>query len=158
MQWFNDVHSSDISDKCEDIIKLLSNNHGCQVSWSFEYVSISKHSFIQNLYVVLDNGNSGSWTGRDACSSCCVDRISGTAFSYSLLWGWVCIRLFFLITITYKTKVELWCLTILFTVVTFQEKFKIILWYSYQLCDLPVILCFRLYFCSVYKVSDERQV
>ncbi|CAF1921840.1 unnamed protein product [Brassica oleracea var. botrytis] len=29
--WFNDVHSSDISDKCEDILKLLSNNHGCQV-------------------------------------------------------------------------------------------------------------------------------
>ncbi|KAJ4887658.1 Fatty acid amide hydrolase [Raphanus sativus] len=29
--WFNDVHSSDISDKCEDIIKLLSNNHGCQI-------------------------------------------------------------------------------------------------------------------------------
>ncbi|XP_010484225.1 PREDICTED: fatty acid amide hydrolase-like isoform X1 [Camelina sativa] len=29
--WFNDVNSSDISDKCEDILKLLSNNHGCKV-------------------------------------------------------------------------------------------------------------------------------
>ncbi|VVB17995.1 unnamed protein product [Arabis nemorensis] len=30
-KWFNDVKSSDISDKCEDILKLLSNNHGCEV-------------------------------------------------------------------------------------------------------------------------------
>ncbi|CAA7034814.1 unnamed protein product [Microthlaspi erraticum] len=29
--WFNDVNSSDISDKCEDILKLLTNNHGCEV-------------------------------------------------------------------------------------------------------------------------------
>ncbi|CAN6821657.1 unnamed protein product, partial [Brassica oleracea] len=30
-RWFNDVNSSEISDKCEDILKLLSNNHGCEV-------------------------------------------------------------------------------------------------------------------------------
>ncbi|CAN8277511.1 unnamed protein product [Cochlearia groenlandica] len=30
-KWFNDVNSSDISDKCEDILKLLSNNHSCEV-------------------------------------------------------------------------------------------------------------------------------
>ncbi|KAL0863048.1 hypothetical protein Bca101_042166 [Brassica carinata] len=30
-RWFNDVNSSEISDKCEDILKLLSNNHGSEV-------------------------------------------------------------------------------------------------------------------------------
>ncbi|XP_048606638.1 fatty acid amide hydrolase-like isoform X1 [Brassica napus] len=30
-RWFNDVNSSEISDKCEDILKLLSNTHGCEV-------------------------------------------------------------------------------------------------------------------------------
>ncbi|KAK9905199.1 hypothetical protein M0R45_000395 [Rubus argutus] len=29
--WFNDVHSNDISDKCEDVLNLLSKNHGCEV-------------------------------------------------------------------------------------------------------------------------------
>lgn len=28
--WFNDVFSTDISDKCEDILKNLSKNHGCE--------------------------------------------------------------------------------------------------------------------------------
>lgn len=32
LQWFNDVHSNDISDKCEDVLNLLSKNHGCEVS------------------------------------------------------------------------------------------------------------------------------
>lgn len=32
LQWFNDVHSTDISDKCEDVLSLLSKNHGCEVS------------------------------------------------------------------------------------------------------------------------------
>ncbi|XP_021656175.2 fatty acid amide hydrolase isoform X3 [Hevea brasiliensis] len=29
--WFNDVHSTDISDKCEDILNLLSKTHGCEM-------------------------------------------------------------------------------------------------------------------------------
>ncbi|KAL4302347.1 hypothetical protein GQ457_10G019950 [Hibiscus cannabinus] len=28
--WFNDVHSTDISDVCEDVLNLLSKNHGCE--------------------------------------------------------------------------------------------------------------------------------
>nr|KJB79534.1 hypothetical protein B456_013G053300 [Gossypium raimondii] len=28
--WFNDVHSTDISDICEDVLKLLSKSHGCE--------------------------------------------------------------------------------------------------------------------------------
>lgn len=59
MQWFNDVKSSDISDKCEDILKLLSNNHGCEVSWSCSirlshYTgSLLIYCFSYNLYMVL---------------------------------------------------------------------------------------------------------
>ncbi|KAL6218390.1 hypothetical protein ACLB2K_011604 [Fragaria x ananassa] len=30
--WFNDVHSTDISDKCEDVLSLLSKNHGCEIA------------------------------------------------------------------------------------------------------------------------------
>ncbi|KAM5548482.1 hypothetical protein ABKV19_000075 [Rosa sericea] len=30
-EWFNDVHSTDISDKCEDVLNLLSKNHGCEI-------------------------------------------------------------------------------------------------------------------------------
>lgn len=30
-EWFNDVHSTDISDKCEDILNLLTKTHGCDV-------------------------------------------------------------------------------------------------------------------------------
>uniref|UniRef100_M4E695 Amidase domain-containing protein n=1 Tax=Brassica campestris TaxID=3711 RepID=M4E695_BRACM len=37
-QWFNDVNSSEISDKCENILKLLSNNHGCEVKQVVEIV------------------------------------------------------------------------------------------------------------------------
>ncbi|KAB1993758.1 hypothetical protein ES319_D13G053200v1 [Gossypium barbadense] len=29
-EWFNDVHSTDISDVCEDVLKLLSKSHGCE--------------------------------------------------------------------------------------------------------------------------------
>ncbi|CAI0401047.1 unnamed protein product [Linum tenue] len=29
--WFNDVHSTDVSDKCEDVLNLLSRTHGCEV-------------------------------------------------------------------------------------------------------------------------------
>nr|KJB79532.1 hypothetical protein B456_013G053300 [Gossypium raimondii] len=29
-EWFNDVHSTDISDICEDVLKLLSKSHGCE--------------------------------------------------------------------------------------------------------------------------------
>uniref|UniRef100_A0A7N2MXI0 Amidase domain-containing protein n=2 Tax=Quercus lobata TaxID=97700 RepID=A0A7N2MXI0_QUELO len=29
--WFNDVNSTDISDKCEDILDLLSKTHGCEM-------------------------------------------------------------------------------------------------------------------------------
>lgn len=34
VQWFNDVDSTDISDKCEDILAQLSRAHGCEVSFS----------------------------------------------------------------------------------------------------------------------------
>lgn len=34
LQWFNDVHSTDILDVCEDVLNLLSKSHGCEVSWS----------------------------------------------------------------------------------------------------------------------------
>ncbi|KAJ4843118.1 hypothetical protein Tsubulata_002902 [Turnera subulata] len=30
-EWFNDVHSTDVSDKCEDILNLLSKSHGCEI-------------------------------------------------------------------------------------------------------------------------------
>ncbi|XP_010520624.1 PREDICTED: fatty acid amide hydrolase isoform X2 [Tarenaya hassleriana] len=30
-KWFNDVHSNDISDKCEEILTLLSKSHGCEL-------------------------------------------------------------------------------------------------------------------------------
>lgn len=29
--WFNDVHSTDISDMCEDVLSLLSKTHGCEM-------------------------------------------------------------------------------------------------------------------------------
>ncbi|KDP35945.1 hypothetical protein JCGZ_09917 [Jatropha curcas] len=29
--WFNDVHSTDVSDKCEDILNLLCKTHGCEM-------------------------------------------------------------------------------------------------------------------------------
>ncbi|GMI78719.1 fatty acid amide hydrolase [Hibiscus trionum] len=29
-EWFNDVHSTDISDICEDVLNLLSKSHGCK--------------------------------------------------------------------------------------------------------------------------------
>ncbi|GMI83740.1 fatty acid amide hydrolase [Hibiscus trionum] len=29
-EWFNDVHSTDISDDCEDVLNLLSKSHGCE--------------------------------------------------------------------------------------------------------------------------------
>ncbi|XWS68188.1 hypothetical protein CRYUN_Cryun04dG0069800 [Craigia yunnanensis] len=29
-EWFNDVHSTDISDVCEDVLNLLSKSHGCE--------------------------------------------------------------------------------------------------------------------------------
>lgn len=32
LQWFNDVNSTDISDKCEDVLDLLCKTHGCEVS------------------------------------------------------------------------------------------------------------------------------
>ena len=32
MQWFNDVFSTEISDKCEDALNLLLKTHGCEVS------------------------------------------------------------------------------------------------------------------------------
>lgn len=34
IQWFNDVKSSDISAKCEEVLSTLSSNYGCQVSYS----------------------------------------------------------------------------------------------------------------------------
>ena len=36
VQWFNDVQSTEISDKCEDVLNLLSKTHGCEVSLSLE--------------------------------------------------------------------------------------------------------------------------
>ncbi|CAN6543893.1 unnamed protein product [Malus baccata var. baccata] len=30
--WFNDVHSTDISDTCEDVLSLLSKTHGCEMA------------------------------------------------------------------------------------------------------------------------------
>ncbi|XP_048231639.1 fatty acid amide hydrolase isoform X2 [Ricinus communis] len=30
-EWFNDVHSTDVSDKCEDALNLLSKTHGCEI-------------------------------------------------------------------------------------------------------------------------------
>lgn len=32
LQWFNDVFSTEISEKCEDILYQLSEKHGCKVS------------------------------------------------------------------------------------------------------------------------------
>ena len=32
LQWFNDVFSTDISEKSEDILELLMKTHGCEVS------------------------------------------------------------------------------------------------------------------------------
>lgn len=31
LQWFNDVFSTEISDKCEDVLNRLLENHGCKV-------------------------------------------------------------------------------------------------------------------------------
>ncbi|RWR77882.1 fatty acid amide hydrolase [Cinnamomum micranthum f. kanehirae] len=31
-EWFNDVYSTDISDKCEDVLNLLTKTYGCQVT------------------------------------------------------------------------------------------------------------------------------
>ncbi|RID59074.1 hypothetical protein BRARA_F02323 [Brassica rapa] len=52
-RWFNDINSSEISDKCENILKLLSNNHGCEEK-NQNYVMIfvpvlrsSGHSLLQ---------------------------------------------------------------------------------------------------------------
>ncbi|XP_042493571.1 fatty acid amide hydrolase-like [Macadamia integrifolia] len=30
-EWFNDVYSTDISDKCEDVLNMLLRNHGCEI-------------------------------------------------------------------------------------------------------------------------------
>lgn len=32
LQWFNDVSSTDITDKCEDVLNQLFHLHGCKVS------------------------------------------------------------------------------------------------------------------------------
>ncbi|XP_024018843.1 fatty acid amide hydrolase [Morus notabilis] len=31
-EWFNDVHSTQISDKCEEVLNLLTKTHGCEVA------------------------------------------------------------------------------------------------------------------------------
>lgn len=41
LQWFKDVYSTDISDKCEDVLHLLSKTYGCQVSFSWKHVSFT---------------------------------------------------------------------------------------------------------------------
>jgi hypothetical protein len=32
VKWFNNVHSTEVSDKCEDALNLLRKAHGCEVS------------------------------------------------------------------------------------------------------------------------------
>lgn len=44
LQWFNDVYSTDISDKCGDVLHLLSKTYGCQVSSPWKHVS--SHTFL----------------------------------------------------------------------------------------------------------------
>lgn len=45
LQWFNDVHSIDISDMCEDVLDQLSKIHGCEV----RSLSISDASYLRNI-------------------------------------------------------------------------------------------------------------
>lgn len=41
LQWFNDVSSKEISQKCENVLNLLSEDYNCQVKdFSFKYSNI----------------------------------------------------------------------------------------------------------------------
>lgn len=52
LQWFNDVFSTEISDKCEDVLSRLLETHGCKVSfqtflnsYAFAFVSIIERNY-----------------------------------------------------------------------------------------------------------------
>ncbi|XP_057960002.1 fatty acid amide hydrolase-like isoform X2 [Malania oleifera] len=96
-QWFNDVYSTDISNKCDDVLNLLSNTHGCEV---IEIVIPELHEMLTALLVLIgsealhvlnpdcqDRGNSKwtydvrtnlalfrSFTGSDYVTAQCVRR------------------------------------------------------------------------------------
>ena len=53
LQWFNDVHSTDISDKCEDVLDLLCKTHGCEVSPCYSVLNLTCLFFAEILLLKL---------------------------------------------------------------------------------------------------------
>ena len=49
VKWFNNVHSTEVSDKCEDALNLLSKAHGCEVSTLYYHVPRDCLHFISSL-------------------------------------------------------------------------------------------------------------
>jgi hypothetical protein len=53
LQWFNDVNSTDISDKCEDVLDLLGKTHGCEVSPCYSALNLTGLFFAEILILKL---------------------------------------------------------------------------------------------------------
>ncbi|KAJ4975663.1 hypothetical protein NE237_000769 [Protea cynaroides] len=64
-EWFNDVHSTDISDKCEDVLNMLSQtHHGCEVD------SVNEHGILLVVIQVLTDLNliiTKAYISMDGC-------------------------------------------------------------------------------------------
>lgn len=64
LQWFNDVFSTDISNKCEDVLNLLVENHGCKVNF---YVLLRLEvEFLCFNFLTLDEKDGGDSYPRAA--------------------------------------------------------------------------------------------
>jgi len=114
LQWFNDVNSTDISDKCEDVLDLLCKTHGCEVSPCYSALNLTclffagilllklriKLSYFDeilhiSLIIVQDCGNCYTWAPRDAKCSSCFNWSWNAVLCKSWLWRWVCFFAFF---------------------------------------------------------------
>jgi len=51
LQWFNDVNSTDISDKCEDVLDLLCKTHGCEVSPCYSALNLTCLFFAGRYFI-----------------------------------------------------------------------------------------------------------
>lgn len=56
MQWFNDVYSTDISDRCEDVLDMLLKTHGCEVSFLSISIVVAYYIiiFVQVLHILIE--------------------------------------------------------------------------------------------------------
>ncbi|PIA51883.1 hypothetical protein AQUCO_01000037v1 [Aquilegia coerulea] len=66
-EWFNDVYSTDISDRCENVLSMLSKNHGCK---TIEVVIPELHEMRTSHIVAI---------GSESACSLFPDYIAGNA-------------------------------------------------------------------------------